>query len=757
MTAPGALGRRRRRGGAFAVAQLFANGEAGGVYDPAQLTPEKVAWRRNLYLYSEPTSATGYTANNVTFTTDALFNFLPGGGACVELADATVSRNIRQNPTLPAGLRYTLSFYVTIAGGGLPNSGSGSYRDFSITRDNQDVTNYALITYENLGGGVYRAQHTWLHTGAGTAVQVGKYSGLNTNTAVRVTGLQLEVGSTATAYQRITDFTSDFLAAFPTHALYQNVAGTTPVTALGQPVALAIDTKTGGLANLGSDIVVNGDFASASGWLTPGNWSIGGGVATASGAGAGYIYRTLTAISGYRLFRVTFDVVSRTAGSVQAYVHNGTSAVFTPSASAPGSYSFLLPHTNVNELGFLATTFNGSVDNLSMREVPGVHAIQASDASRPLLDARVNRLERTEQFDDAYWTKTSGATITANSAVAPDGTTTADTLTAPTGGATRGVRRVGATLVVNATFVKSVYAKRSTSDWIYLVFYDVGAGVGAWFNVNTGQIGTVQSGVTASIEVAANGYYRCSVTRPVGASVAFNEIDVMLANADNTTTSSTGNAVFIWGADLRLAADAAYPYQRVTTATDYADVGVPRAFLFDGVDDSLYTASNMDLSGTDKVTVLAGVRKLSDAAAGLMVELSANGDTNNGAFYASVAPSGQPAYAVAVRGTSLGYYVPVTYTAPITNVVAALADIGASTLATEIVPRINGVLDQDGGVGGVGTGNFGSYVLFIGRRNNASNPLNGKVYQLIVRGALTDAATLAQAERYVGARTGIFF
>ena len=65
--------------------------------------------------------------------------------------------------------------------------------------------------------------------------------------------------------------------------------------------------------------------------------------------------------------------------------------------------------------------------------------------------------------------------------------------------------------------------------------------------------------------------------------------------------------MYLWGADLRLAADAAYPYQRVAAATDYADVGVPRSFLFDGFDDSLYTASNMDLSGTDKVTVLAGM------------------------------------------------------------------------------------------------------------------------------------------------------
>lgn len=54
-----------------------------------------------------------------------------------------------------------------------------------------------------------------------------------------------------------------------------------------------------------------------------------------------------------------------------------------------------------------------------------------------------------------------------------------------------------------------------------------------------------------------------------------------------------------------------------------------------------------------------------------------------------------------------------------------------------------------------GTGNYGSFVLFIGRRNNASLPFNGKLHQLIVRGALTDEGTLVQAERYVAQRTGI--
>ena len=51
--------------------------------------------------------------------------------------------------------------------------------------------------------------------------------------------------------------------------------------------------------------------------------------------------------------------------------------------------------------------------------------------------------------------------------------------------------------------------------------------------------------------------------------------------------------------------------------------------------------------------------------------------------------------------------------------------------------------------------NYANAVLYIGRRNNASLPFNGGLYDIIVRGAATDAATLALTERYVGGNMGI--
>jgi len=52
--------------------------------------------------------------------------------------------------------------------------------------------------------------------------------------------------------------------------------------------------------------------------------------------------------------------------------------------------------------------------------------------------------------------------------------------------------------------------------------------------------------------------------------------------------------------------------------------------LFDGSNDALASAATIDLSGTDEIMVIAGVRKLSDAARGLIASVSATPGGNSG-------------------------------------------------------------------------------------------------------------------------------
>jgi hypothetical protein len=178
-------------------------------------------------------------------------------------------------------------------------------------------------------------------------------------------------------------------------------------------------------------------------------------------------------------------------------------------------------------------------------------------------------------------------------------------------------------------------------------------------------------------------------------------------------------------------------------------VGVPRSFLHDGFDDGSYTASSLDLSGTDKVTVWAGVYKNSDAAIGILAEHSASRAANNGAF-TLLAPGGPGTNITFVSKGTLEATAAATVAAPSYSVFSAAADIGGDSL----VARLNGVQAASSS-SDQGTGNFGNYVTYFGRRNNASLPFNGKVYTIIIRGGVTDAATLALTERYVGSRMGI--
>lgn len=178
---------------------------------------------------------------------------------------------------------------------------------------------------------------------------------------------------------------------------------------------------------------------------------------------------------------------------------------------------------------------------------------------------------------------------------------------------------------------------------------------------------------------------------------------------------------------------------------------------FDGVDDCLFTG-NINFTATDKMTVWAGVRKLSDAAQGLLIELSASFSTNPGSF--SIQAPGSPASQYYIGSQNALYtnrYAPVTYAAPITNIITAIYDLAGSTLETIVTPRINGEVARNGGAGsGAGAINFGNYPMYIGRRGNVTGPFNGRIYSLIVLGAQSTATQISNMETWVNRKTGAY-
>ena len=172
-----------------------------------------------------------------------------------------------------------------------------------------------------------------------------------------------------------------------------------------------------------------------------------------------------------------------------------------------------------------------------------------------------------------------------------------------------------------------------------------------------------------------------------------------------------------------------------------------RGIQFDGVDDWMQTAA-IDFSNSDEVTVVAGVRKLSDAARGVVVELTA---ASSGRFALEAPSFAAPAYLFSSFGTTTGNAQTTSFAAPD---IAVLSGQGKISTDTSILHRngtqvATGAADQ-------GTGNFSNAIVYIGRRGGASLPFNGVITFLFAINRLLTASELAAVERFANARTGAY-
>jgi hypothetical protein len=534
--------------------------------------------------------------------------------------------------------------------------------------------------------------------------------------------------------------------------LFQDSAGTTPVTAVEQPVGLVLDKSKG--LTLGSELVTNGGFDSDTAWSKGTGWTIAGGVATRTGTGTSTNLSQNIGLSGGQTYEVTFTV-EVTTGSVVLYMGSGAAR---GAFSSTGTYTRTVSHAGDGVLYFAASTrFAGTIDNVSAKLLPGNHASQSSSASRPVLRARYNLLTYSEQFDNGAWAKVA-TTISANGTTAPDGTLTADRVVPTTATAQHYVQI--AVNSVAAEYTMSVYAKADGYNWIW--FNAIGGGSPSndicWFDVANGVVGTAQAGATTSIESVGDGWYRC-VCRWAAFTAGSPALLIAVASADNQSGGFTGDGtsgIYIWGADFRATNDGAGlpAYQRIAAATDYDTVGFPPYLQFDGSDDSLATAA-IDFSATDEMSVFAGVRKLSDAATGVLAELSATVGSNAGTFVMT-APENTGAsgnYAFYPRGSLApgSAAVSATTLAPVSSVLTYFADI------SEDIARIsvNGVGTVTA-TNDLGTGNFASnQPLYIGSRAGSSLRFNGRLYSLIVRGKTSTADEITAAETWVAGKTGV--
>lgn len=172
---------------------------------------------------------------------------------------------------------------------------------------------------------------------------------------------------------------------------------------------------------------------------------------------------------------------------------------------------------------------------------------------------------------------------------------------------------------------------------------------------------------------------------------------------------------------------------------------------FDGSDDFLQTG-NIDFTGTDKVSLFAGVRKLSDAAAGIVVELSSFSEYTRGSF-GLVVPTGVAPNTFNFQSNGSVNAINATANALISPVSAVLS-MSSSISDRVSITRKNGAFLKTV-TSSQGTGNYGNYPLYIGRRGGTSLPFNGHIYGLIGIGKLASDNETAAIENELANRTGV--
>lgn len=275
------------------------------------------------------------------------------------------------------------------------------------------------------------------------------------------------------------------------------------------------------------------------------------------------------------------------------------SLVVTPNGTKASKLYAIKPTSGAGDLSVTRATTATRVNSAGLIEsvavnVPRLDYTNGSCPSILVEPQRTNLALYSEQFNNAYWGKYQ-ATVTANSSVAPDGNTTADTVTVTTG--------TGGSLYVlspiTGTYTISVFLKAGTTNLSQIEVPTVGY---VDFNLSAGTF-TASGSVTGTMKSFVNGWYKCTATF-TGTAVPY---FAFLA------TGTVGKTLQIWGAQLEAGSYAtSYIPTTSSSVTRNADVisktgissliGQTEGTLFLDVKAQLNSADEQDFSISDGTT-----------------------------------------------------------------------------------------------------------------------------------------------------------
>jgi hypothetical protein len=533
---------------AFSPASVF-NVDSTGLWVEAY-NPDSLLQRRNLFSYSEDLTNAVWSSSTTVEESPVAG---PNGHAAWRLTPAANDQAINQlcatteilgiTTTFSAKVRADTPHVATLRVHEGAAASQSEHLDINVTTDWQ----------------LFELPVTWTVTGNSIRAYIypKEYGTGAANLSVDVADIQIEYGATATTYQKVTDWYTEYLAAADGQiSMYQTETGVTPITAINQADGLWL-SKTGALQRGAELFTLDFTTASVSGDVTATTTNS----FTTGATGGGPFYAALLTVGkAYEL------VVEGTTTATSMVIRNTNG--LNSSISSSGTFA-IHAHVLWQENGnfWLHNTDGGTttITSISVKEITGIPMFQGTSGSRPMLSARVNLLTKTEQFDDAVWVTDLGGASTLtkqpNTVVAPDGTTTAC--------------RLFGSSVSGAEY--AMFRHNSGPE--------VADKVRSWYiKNNTGVAYSMTLGDTQIDLPADDGWHRYSVSESInawGTRLMFN-------------VEAGAYDIAVWHPDTRTANDAALnlpTYQRVNTDTDYDTDGFPNILQFDGADDSIETGA----------------------------------------------------------------------------------------------------------------------------------------------------------------------
>ena len=160
-----------------------------------------------------------------------------------------------------------------------------------------------------------------------------------------------------------------------------------------------------------------------------------------------------------------------------------------------------------------------------------------------------NGWTRSEEFDDAAWTK-QNSSISPNDRPAPDGTSTADFLREDGSNSNHRIVRDFPGISDNNFISWSVFARQSSRQWIFLsTTRKDGTTAETWFDLRNGVMGGSGNHVAQQMVRYGDEWYRCQVSEQVlsGGTTPFGTIQLALSDGGQAYQGDGVQGLHIWG------------------------------------------------------------------------------------------------------------------------------------------------------------------------------------------------------------------